>query len=86
MGKGKLIDELFSELVQPELIQPTFVMDFPVEMSPLCKKHREMTAPDRAFRTVCERLRSGECVQRIERPDRSARTLRRAAEVDGTWR
>ena len=41
MGKGKLIDELFSALVQPELIQPTFVTDFPVEMSPLCKKHRE---------------------------------------------
>ena len=41
MGKGKLIDELFSELVQPELIQPTFVMDFPIEMSPLCKKHRD---------------------------------------------
>ena len=41
MGKGKLIDELFSELVQPELVQPTFVMDFPVEMSPLCKKHRD---------------------------------------------
>ncbi|MCW5899706.1 MAG: lysine--tRNA ligase [Flavobacteriales bacterium] len=41
MGKGKLIDELFSELVQPELIQPTFVTDFPLEMSPLCKKHRE---------------------------------------------
>jgi lysyl-tRNA synthetase class 2 len=40
MGKGKLIDELFSTLVQPELIQPTFVTDFPVEMSPLCKKHR----------------------------------------------
>jgi lysyl-tRNA synthetase class 2 len=41
MGKGKLIDELFSTLVQPELIQPTFVTDFPVEMSPLCKKHRD---------------------------------------------
>lgn len=41
MGKGKLIDELFSALVQPGLIQPTFVCDFPVEMSPLCKKHRE---------------------------------------------
>ena len=40
MGKGKLIDELFSELVQPGLVQPTFVMDFPLEMSPLCKKHR----------------------------------------------
>ena len=41
MGKGKLIDELFSALVQPDLVQPTFVCDFPVEMSPLCKKHRE---------------------------------------------
>ena len=41
MGKGKLIDELFSALVQPELIQPTFVCDFPIEMSPLCKKHRD---------------------------------------------
>lgn len=41
MGKGKLIDELFSALVQPELVQPTFVCDFPVEMSPLCKKHRD---------------------------------------------
>ncbi len=41
MGKGKLIDELFSALVQPELIQPTYVTDFPTEMSPLCKKHRE---------------------------------------------
>lgn len=41
MGKGKLIDELFSALIEPELIQPTFVMDFPTEMSPLCKKHRD---------------------------------------------
>jgi lysyl-tRNA synthetase class 2 len=41
MGKGRLIDELFSALVQPELIQPTFVCDFPLEMSPLCKKHRD---------------------------------------------
>jgi len=41
MGKGKLIDELFSALVQPKLIQPTFVCDFPLEMSPLCKKHRD---------------------------------------------
>ncbi len=41
MGKGKLIDELFSALIQPELVQPTFVMDFPLEMSPLCKKHRD---------------------------------------------
>jgi lysyl-tRNA synthetase, class II len=40
MGKGKLIDEIFGEKVEPHLIQPTFIMDYPVEMSPLCKKHR----------------------------------------------
>ena len=39
-GKGKLIDEIFSVLIEPELIQPTFVMDYPIELSPLAKKHR----------------------------------------------
>jgi len=40
MGKGKLIDELFSERVEHHLIQPTFIMDYPVEMTPLAKMHR----------------------------------------------
>jgi lysyl-tRNA synthetase, class II len=39
-SKGKLIDELFSIVVEPKLIQPTFVTDYPVELSPLAKKHR----------------------------------------------
>ncbi|NMB82401.1 MAG: lysine--tRNA ligase, partial [Ignavibacteria bacterium] len=39
-SKGKLIDALFEVTVQPKLIQPTFVMDYPVELSPLAKKHR----------------------------------------------
>ncbi len=40
MGKGKLIDELFSETCESKFIQPTFITDYPVEMSPLTKKHR----------------------------------------------
>ncbi|MBL7778826.1 MAG: lysine--tRNA ligase [Chitinophagales bacterium] len=40
MGHGKLIDELFSELCEKKFVQPTFIMDYPVEMSPLTKKHR----------------------------------------------
>ncbi|HVU98781.1 MAG TPA: lysine--tRNA ligase [Puia sp.] len=40
MGKGKLIDEIFSSKCEEHFIQPTFIIDYPVEMSPLTKKHR----------------------------------------------
>lgn len=40
MGKGKLIDELFGEKCEHHYVQPTFIIDYPVEMSPLTKKHR----------------------------------------------
>jgi lysyl-tRNA synthetase, class II len=39
-GKGKLVDEIFGEKVEANLIQPTYITDYPVEMSPLAKKHR----------------------------------------------
>jgi lysyl-tRNA synthetase, class II len=41
MGKGKLIDEIFGEKCEHHYIQPTFIIDYPLEMSPLCKKHRD---------------------------------------------
>jgi lysyl-tRNA synthetase class 2 len=41
MGKGKLIDSIFSEKCEKNFVQPTFIIDYPVEMSPLTKKHRE---------------------------------------------
>jgi lysyl-tRNA synthetase class 2 len=40
MGKGKLIDEIFSAAVEPHLVQPTFIIDYPIELTPLAKKHR----------------------------------------------
>lgn len=40
MGKGKLIDEIFGEFCEGTFIQPTFIIDYPIEMSPLTKKHR----------------------------------------------
>ena len=40
MGRGKLIDEIFGEKVEDHLIQPTYITDYPIEMTPLAKKHR----------------------------------------------
>jgi lysyl-tRNA synthetase class 2 len=49
MGKGKLIDEIFGEKCEHHYIQPTFITDYPVEMSPLCKKHRDNPALTERF-------------------------------------
>ncbi|RYD72835.1 MAG: lysine--tRNA ligase, partial [Sphingobacteriales bacterium] len=42
MGRGKLVDEIFSAKVEANLIQPTFITDYPIEMTPLAKKHRSV--------------------------------------------
>ncbi len=52
MGRGKLIDEIFGEVCEPELIQPTFITDYPVEMSPLAKKHRSQPGLVERFEAI----------------------------------
>jgi lysyl-tRNA synthetase class 2 len=53
MGKGKLIDEIFGETVEHKLIQPTFITDYPLEMSPLAKKHRTKAGLVERFEAIC---------------------------------
>ena len=53
MGKSKIIDEIFGEHVEPKLIQPTFITDYPVEMSPLAKKHRNQPGLVERFEAIC---------------------------------
>lgn len=53
MGSGKIIDEIFGAFVEPKLIAPTFITDYPVELSPLAKRHREKEGLVERFEAVC---------------------------------
>ncbi len=68
MGKGKIIDEIFSERVQPNLIQPVFVMDFPVEMVPLAKRHRSNPELVEAWELIIDGKEIGPCFSELNDP------------------
>ena len=52
MGKGKLIDAIFGEKCEKNIVQPTFVTDYPIEMSPLAKKHRSKNGLVERFEAI----------------------------------
>lgn len=68
MGKGKLIDELFGETVERHLIQPTIIMDYPVEMSPLTKKHRDNPELTERFELIINGKEIANCYSELNDP------------------
>ena len=53
MGSGKIIDEIFGEFVESKIVQPTFITDYPIELSPLAKKHRDKAGLVERFEVIC---------------------------------
>lgn len=68
MGTAKIIDEIFGERVQPKLIQPTFVIDMPVEMVPLAKRHRENPELVEAWELIINGTEIGPCFSELNDP------------------
>jgi len=67
-GRGKILDEVFSEMVEPNLIQPTFVLDYPVDISPLAKRHRENAALVERFEPFIAGMEIGNAFSELNDP------------------
>ena len=72
-GWGKLVDGLLSREVEPGLIQPTFILDYPVELSPFAKAPPLRGGPGRALGGLRRRGRDRQLLHRAQRPRRAAR-------------
>ncbi|MCB0712812.1 MAG: lysine--tRNA ligase [Ignavibacteriae bacterium] len=81
MGKGKVIDEIFGERVQPKLIQPIFVMDIPVEMVPLAKRHRQNPELVEAWELIIDGMEIGPCFSELNDPRDQRKRLEEQASL-----
>jgi lysyl-tRNA synthetase class 2 len=79
-GWGKLVDGLFSKEVEPTLIQPTFVMDYPVEMSPFAKCHREDERLVERWEPIVGGIEIGNAFTELNDPDEQRRRFEQQAE------
>ncbi len=68
MGLAKMIDEIFGEKCEHHLVQPTFIMDYPVEMSPLTKKHRDNPALTERFELIINKKEMANCYSELNDP------------------
>jgi lysyl-tRNA synthetase class 2 len=68
VGAGKIIDDVFGEFVEPYLMQPTFVTDYPVELSPLAKRHRSDERLVERFEVICNGKEIGNAFTELNDP------------------
>ena len=73
MGWGKMLDELFSERVQPHLIQPTFLMDYPLELSPLAKQNPDDPSLVERFEPFAAGMELGNAYTELNDPEEQRR-------------
>jgi lysyl-tRNA synthetase class 2 len=79
-GWGKLVDGVLSKLVEPELIQPTFVLDYPVELSPFAKRHRSEEGMVERFEPFVAGVEIGNAFTELNDPDEQRRRFEQQAE------
>jgi lysyl-tRNA synthetase class 2 len=79
-GWGKLVDGVLSKLVEPALIQPTFVLDYPVELSPFAKRHRSVEGMVERFEPFVAGVEIGNAFTELNDPDEQRRRFEQQAE------
>jgi len=79
-GWGKLVDGVLSKLVEPELVQPTFVLDYPVELSPFAKRHREQEGFVERWEAFVGGVEIANAFTELNDPDEQRRRFEQQAE------